>query len=264
VSTGSDPGWYPDPHDTSQARYWDGHAWTDRTRAREDPPDGEERSPLTRPVLLIGAVAVIAVGVVVALLLTRDGGNGEEVIEAADSGSPTSDTIEEPATTTTEPVTTTTALATRPIQPVSASATSTAPAGQEADGTPVSYGAANVIDGAADTTWRTAGDGVGARLTLSLPSSTEVGRVGLIPGYAKTDPVDGTDRFAENRRVLAVRWIFDDGTTVDQTFEEQREVQFIEASATTSTVIVEIVSTTSHGGRDFTPISEIEVEGNPA
>ncbi len=59
--TTPDPGWYPDPDDASRARYWDGQAWTDRTRALETgaaQPDAPEpaaaktraaAAPPTRP-----------------------------------------------------------------------------------------------------------------------------------------------------------------------------------------------------------------------
>ena len=33
----------------------------------------------------------------------------------------------------------------------------------------------------------------------------------MIPGYAKIDPADGTDRYAQNRRIAQVRYTFDDG-----------------------------------------------------
>ena len=108
MTAGSDPGWYPDPDDESGARYWDGQAWTDRTRTLDAPDAPSARSRLPGPVLVIGAIAAIAIGVVVALLLTRGGGEGEEVIEAAGSDSPDTDPTEEPTTTTTDATTTTT------------------------------------------------------------------------------------------------------------------------------------------------------------
>ena len=43
--------------------------------------------------------------------------------------------------------------------------------------------------------------------------------IGIVPGYAKTDPVDGTDRYAQNRRISAVRYTFDDGSAVTQSFD---------------------------------------------
>ncbi len=48
-----DPGWYPDPHGEPCERYWDGHGWTDQTRAMvislpakpkpQQPPEGESQ-----------------------------------------------------------------------------------------------------------------------------------------------------------------------------------------------------------------------------
>ena len=46
-----------------------------------------------------------------------------------------------------------------------------------------------------------------------------VSRVGLVNGYAKQ--VAGVDWYPNNRRILAVTWGFDDGTTVEQTFAER-------------------------------------------
>ena len=53
-------------------------------------------------------------------------------------------------------------------------------------------------------------------LVLDLGGPIRVAELALVPGYAKTDAADGTDRYAENRRITAVRWRFDDGTTVEQ------------------------------------------------
>ena len=79
------------------------------------------------------------------------------------------------------------------------------------------YDARNAIDGNPATAWRpTEGDGVGQELVLRLPASTTVASVGLVPGYAKTDPATGVDRFAQNRTIARVSWTFDDGTSVQQ------------------------------------------------
>src|SRR5690606_761068 len=113
-------------------------------------------------------------------------------------------------------------------------------------------------DGRADTAWRTPGDGVGAAISIDLPAGLQIRRVGLIPGYAKTDPSDGADRFAENRRVTVVRWRFSDGTSIEQSFRDDRAMQVIDVVAPGGPVVVEILGSTAPGGRDFTAISEIE------
>ena len=32
----SEPGWYPDPQDDSQERFWNGTEWTEQVKAEED------------------------------------------------------------------------------------------------------------------------------------------------------------------------------------------------------------------------------------
>ena len=92
-----------------------------------------------------------------------------------------------------------------------------------------------------------------------------VTEVGLIPGYDKVDPTDGTDRFTEERRIRRVTWTFDDGVSQSQTFVDSRELQVIPIPAVlTTTIRVTIEETTPHGGRDFTAVSDVEVRGVPA
>lgn len=72
-------GWYPDPNNASQQRYWNGTAWTEQMRPAQPVPAGphqaraqakadrayrkaSRRWPLRHPILsLIGAVIVIAI-----------------------------------------------------------------------------------------------------------------------------------------------------------------------------------------------------------
>lgn len=149
-----------------------------------------------------------------------------------------------------------------PLQSNGIAASSTAAQGVDAAGNPVSYDAQNAIDGDPTTTWRTDGDGTGESLTLTFDQPIHVTQVGLIPGYAKVDPTDNTDRFFENRRVLSVEYSFDDGTAT-QSFEEAPELQSIDVDSVTQSITITITSTSEHGGRDFTPISEVEVQGFP-
>lgn len=75
MSAEVEPGWYPDPHDAHQARYWSGTGWTDGTRpldAGVEAERGTTREPPPWPVLVLGVIGAVAAGVLVAILLTRD------------------------------------------------------------------------------------------------------------------------------------------------------------------------------------------------
>jgi hypothetical protein len=105
---------------------------------------------------------------------------------------------------------------------------------------------------------------VGESVTITFARPVHLRGIGLIPGYAKVDPETGADRFAENRRIRAVRYVFDDGTWVRQTFADQPLLQTRTVDVTTGSVTIVIVKTTGHGGRDYTAISEIRAFGAPA
>ncbi len=92
----------------------------------------------------------------------------------------------------------------------------TAPPATDDAGARVSYGAANVLDGKSSTAWRCNGTGVGHSLTFTFPAGSTIGSVGVINGYAKTDPKSGAKRYSEYRRITRVTWTFDDGTTMTQ------------------------------------------------
>src|SRR5262249_24353905 len=98
----------------------------------------------------------------------------------------------------------------------------------------------------------------------------DVASIGLIPGYDKIDPGDGTDRFAQNRVVKLVRLEFSDGGSVRARFEQSRAMQFIALEQPIRTRSIRIVveepyppPPAEQGGRDFTPISEVQVLGTP-
>mgnify|MGYP003299222182 CR=1 FL=1 len=120
----------------------------------------------------------------------------------------------------------------------------------------------NVYDQDMTTAWRCDGDGSGQKLTIDLAGSTKIGEVGLIPGYAKTDARSGVDRYAENDRLTRVRWVFDDGTTVEQTLDpspQNRAMQSIRIPVTKAArVVVEIVDV-KRGPRDTIAVSELRI-----
>jgi hypothetical protein len=143
----------------------------------------------------------------------------------------------------------------------------TAPPTTDLDGALVAYEATQMGDGDPRTAWRTAGDASGQTITVTLAEPGVVTRVGLLNGYAKK--VAGVDWYPRNRRILAVTWGFDDGTSVEQTFAERPAVQRVAVPPVrTGTVTITITSVTPPGsgdlGRDYTAISEVTVIGRRA
>jgi hypothetical protein len=102
---------------------------------------------------------------------------------------------------------------------VSAVASCTSGPGTDAAGHPFTYEAANAIDRQPDTAWRCDGDGVGARLTVTLAQPAVLTWIGVVPGFAKTDPYDGTDRYLQGRKIASARFVFDGGATVEHRFD---------------------------------------------
>ena len=102
----------------------------------------------------------------------------------------------------------------------------------------------------------------GETLVLDLGGSVRVAEVALVPGYAKTDAADGTDRYAENRRITAVRWRFDDGTTEEQDLDPDpalRDLQALRiAPRETQRLVLEIVSS-SDAERDSVAVSDMRI-----
>jgi hypothetical protein len=135
------------------------------------------------------------------------------------------------------------------------------------DGNLVAYEASQMGDGNPATAWRSEGDATGETITITLAQPSVVTRVGLVNGYAKQ--VAGVDWYPNNRRVLAVTWGFDDGTTLEQTFAERPSMQRITVPPTeTATVTITFNQVTPPGsgnlGRDYTAISEVTVMGRRA
>ena len=144
---------------------------------------------------------------------------------------------------------------------VKAKAGCTSPPGRDASGGKVSYAAANLTDGVADTTWRCDGTAIGEKITLQLPRKTAIGEVGLIPGYAKTDEASKADRYAENNRLTKVRWTIGD-VVVDQSFgrsTSDRSLRLLRIPRSeTDRVQLEILGV-DKGPRNTTAISEVQL-----
>lgn len=149
-----------------------------------------------------------------------------------------------------------------------ATAPAHAPAGLDFSGRPVTYVAPNMVDGRNDTCWRTPGDATGMILTFRLDQPTRLTRVGLVNGYSKIAYSGGHpyDWYLGNRRVLAVDWVFDDGTTVSQQFDKDRALQQIAIKPVTTDVVQIRITAVSPPGkgraaRNDTAISEVFLQG---
>jgi hypothetical protein len=99
-------------------------------------------------------------------------------------------------------------------------------------------------------------------LTLRFGDDVDVAEVGLVPGYAKTDPESGVDRYAENNRITKVRWTLDDGVTVVQRLDpdpSRRTVQRLRVPRTTTDTITLEILAVKRAARNTTAISQIDV-----
>jgi hypothetical protein len=147
-----------------------------------------------------------------------------------------------------------------------ATAPKTAKPNLDTQGNLVRYEAANMLDGVAPTCWRMPGDGSGGEIVFTLSGPSELTEVGLINGYAKRS--GRLDWYSGNRKVLAVEWVFDDGTVVPQSFSENREMQSMPIPpVTTSRVLLRLVSVGEPGkgpsARNYTAISDVRLFGEP-
>src|SRR6266545_1427455 len=153
----------------------------------------------------------------------------------------------------------------RPVlRPDRLRASATAEPALDASGERVSYGAANLVDDDPTTAWRVSGDGVGTTIRAEWDEPVALTSIGVVPGYAKVDAADHTDRFHQERRVVAVRCSFDHDPAVTVTFADLAELQTFTVDVRTRRVTIEITRTTAAPERDFTAISELAFVGHPA
>lgn len=217
-----------------------------------------------------GGLVVLALCTALGIqLLVADGEGGSstrvdpEVTATASPSSAAPSSSPDDVTTTPAPTATVSPVwggAVRPVEIGSIGASCTGAPSVDAAGDPVRYGAGNAADQDPATAWRCDSRALGETLTLVLEGASEVAEVGLIGGYAKTDPTSGADRFTENNRITRVRWTFDDGSSVIQELDpSQRTVQLLRIPSTrTATVVLEILAV-ERGARDRTAISELAV-----
>ena len=147
------------------------------------------------------------------------------------------------------------------ISHASLSATSTAPDGIDGAGQTISYSAYNMTDGDPGTAWRTPGRGIGDAITVEFPKTCRLSSVRLLNGYHKRDPIDGTDRWKQNRRLQKVEIEFSSRTAQARLSSGSRSWQIIrvEEPAVSQFTLRILGTAPSKPARDFTAISEIDV-----
>jgi hypothetical protein len=217
---------------------------TDRTHA-EAPH--QQRPRLWLP-LALGAMAVLIAVAVVAVSTKRTDDGGIPPTAAPPTES-------QPAPTS------------RPSVPVTATATASCSRSNSVDslGNTISYEPARAVDGDPTTAWRCDGDGVGQFLTVTFSEPVSLSRISIVPGLAKTDPGDGTDRYAQNRRVSQVRLGFDDGGQVDSAldtspYNRTSQIVALDRTVVTRSVTITILSSTAgQAQRDKAAVESVAI-----
>jgi hypothetical protein len=148
-----------------------------------------------------------------------------------------------------------------PVADMEAEVGCTSAPGTDAGGAKVDYVPANMTDGKPETTRRCDGNAVGRKIRLVLDGPTPIGEVGLVPGYAKTDERDRSDRYAENNRITRVRWTIG-GTVVEQTMTpdpKDRSMRLLRVPRTTVRSVTLEILALEQGPRNTTAISEVRL-----
>jgi hypothetical protein len=150
------------------------------------------------------------------------------------------------------------------LEPADVQVPETAPPSVDEGGGRVTFRAVHMLDADPRTSWRMSGNGTGAVITFTFDDPVTVTEVGMVNGYAKSDPPH--DWYAGNRRITAVAWVFDDGTEVTQDLGDDLALQSTPVAPVETTHIeLRILEVTEPGegpdGRDFTAISDVAIIG---
>ena len=141
----------------------------------------------------------------------------------------------------------------------------TAPPNQDTAGQRTTYDGDNLLDGVPETCWRMPGDGTGEAHRDPPgphPPAQRRRHQRLREDRAGCRGRE-LDWYHGNRRVLAVEWVFDDGTTVPQQLEDTTAVRSVDVDVTTTTVVLRLVEVSPPGrgpaARDYTAISDLSL-----
>lgn len=224
------------------------------------PPQRGPRALLIALPLALLLVAALVVGLVVlAPWSGDDAASTAPATSPAAPGSTAGTATSSSAAATSTPVRTgdltSLAVATAPV---------TSPDNVDDAGNRTSYAAAQMLDGDPTTTWRMDGDGTGVTLTFTLDAPRSITQLGLVNGYAKTDPVSGVDRYSQGRRITRVTWTVGQQDYGVQLRDGDRGVQTITVPGVrTRTVTLTVDAVTAPGDPQFdrTAISDVLIAG---
>lgn len=250
-------------------------ALLDAAEFDQEEPSASPREPsgsryLTPLLVALIAVALIAAAFVVGRLLAAGeseapaegsaptAADREQASDAPDrstaSARPEGDPNTEPGRATGQPW----AGDVSALAAASAVASCQASPGVDSAGAPVEYLPEFAADDDPSTAWRCDQDPVGAQVTFGFAEPVRIAEIGLIPGYAKTDPVSGDDRYAENNRITKVRWRFGSGPAIIQRFDPDpslRDPQLMRIPVVETDRVTLRILAVERGPRNTTAIS---------
>ena len=233
-----------------------------------DPNARSHRGIIMAFAMLAGLLVVVGLGYVGYMAVHGDGSTQQQTHGMLPPNDPKT-TSSAAATTTAPPP-----VASSPIKPVDLSTNCVqAEDGTDSNGVKYVYDPAKAFDNDPLTAWRCQWkEQDGQSITAKFDHPTLVTSVGLVPGYAKTD-IDGSDRFAQNRKITRVRWEFSDGSSIKQQVPVSRALASVKVNVVTDSVTMVIeatepgVSIVNKSGQrqdafnGLVSVSEIEIMG---
>ena len=236
-----------------------------RDAGRQDDPD-ERRRKLLPPLVLVGlALLLVVTAYGLGRVFSSGVGEADATVEEPDGVTLSEDGAATPSESagggpTKKPAPSAYRGPVDAVAVGSATASCQSEDSVDSAGRAVTYEPAKVYDGDLSTAWRCDGSGAGEQVSLALPEEVTVGEVGLVPGYAKTDPASGVDRYAENNRLTKVRWTFADGTSFVQTMSgsaTDRDLRRMRIPRTASDQVTIEILGSERGARNTVAISEV-------
>ncbi len=234
-----------------------------------DPNARSHRGIIMAFAMLAGLLVVVGLGYVGYMAVHGDGSTQQQTHGMLPPNDPKTTSSAAAATTTAPPP-----VPSSPIKPVDLSTNCVqAEDGTDSNGVKYIYDPAKAFDNDPLTAWRCQWkEQDGQSITAKFDHPTLVTSVGLVPGYAKTD-IDGSDRFAQNRKITRVRWEFSDGSSVKQQVPVSRALASVKVNVVTDSVTMVIEATepgvsivNKNGQRQdafngLVSVSEIEIMG---